>query len=87
VFGRRLGFANVEFQRWHAVGKWPIRIAPAAFVDVARATHGFGGVSIPAQVDAGGGVRVSILGLGVLRVDVAHGVRDGSNALSVGFVR
>lgn len=87
VFGRRLGFANAELQRWHSVGKWPIRIAPAAFVDIARATRGFGGVSTPTQVDAGGGVRVSALGIGVLRIDVAHGLRDGSNALSIGFVR
>jgi predicted double-glycine peptidase len=87
VFGRRLAFANAELQRWQSVGKWPIRIAPAAFVDTARATRGFDGIATPTQVDAGAGLRVSLLGLGVLRVDVAHGLRDGSNALSVGFVR
>jgi hypothetical protein len=86
VFGRRLAFANVELQRWHSVRTWPVRIAPAAFIDTARATRGFGGVSVPAQVDAGAGLRVSLFGLGVLRVDAAHGLRDGSNAVSVGFV-
>ena len=87
VFGRRLAFANAELQRWRSVGKWPIRIAPAAFVDTARATRGFDGIATPTQVDAGAGLRVSLLGLGVMRVDVAHGLRDGSNALSVAFVR
>jgi len=87
VFGRRLAFANTEVQRWRSLGQWPIRIAPAAFVDTARATRGIAGESTPTQVDVGGGVRLSILGLGVLRVDLAHGLRDGSNALSIGFVR
>ena len=87
VFGRRLAFANAELQRWQSVGKWPIKIASAAFVDTARATQGFGGASAPTQIDAGAGVRLSLLGLGVLRVDVAHGLRDGRNALSIGFVR
>jgi hypothetical protein len=87
VFGRRLAFANTEVQRWQSLGKWAIRIAPAAFVDTARATQGFAGASTSTQVDVGAGVRLSILGLGVLRVDVAHGLRDGSNAFSIGFVR
>jgi outer membrane translocation and assembly module TamA len=86
VFGRRLAFGNAEVQRWQAAGKWPIRIAPAAFVDVARAVDGFNGASTPTQVDAGAGLRISMLGLGVLRVDVAHGLRDGHNALSIAFV-
>jgi hypothetical protein len=87
VFGRRLAFANAEVQRWQSIGKWPITIAPAAFVDTARATQGFGGASAPTQIDAGAGMRLSLLGLGVLRLDVAHGMRDGRNAVSIGFVR
>jgi len=87
VFGRRLAFANAEVQHWQSLGKWAIRIAPAAFVDTARATQGFAGASTSTQVDVGAGVRLSLLGLGVLRVDVAHGLRDGSNAFSIGFVR
>lgn len=86
VFGRQLAFANAEVQRWQAAGKWPIRIAPAAFVDLARAVDGFGGVSTPTQVDTGAGLRISLLGLGVVRVDVAHGLRDGRNAVSIAFV-
>jgi len=87
VLGRRLAFGSVEAQRWQTVGEWPVRMAPAAFVDVARAVHGFGGASTPSHIDAGVGLRVSLLGLGALRVDVAHGLRDGQNALSIGFVR
>jgi hypothetical protein len=87
VFGRKLAFGSAEVQRWQTVGKWPIRIAPAAFVDVARATDGFGGASTPGQIDAGAGLRVSMLGFGVLRIDAAHGLRDGRNALSIAFVR
>ena len=30
-------------------------------------------------------VAISLLGAGVLRVDVAHGLRDGATALSVGW--
>jgi len=86
VFGRRLAFGNAEVQWWHSLGKWPLRIAPAAFVDIARATRGFD-ASTPTQLDAGAGVRVSCLGFGVLRVDLAHGMRDGSDALSIGFLR
>jgi hypothetical protein len=48
---------------------------------------GFGGVSTPTQVDVGAGLRVSLLGLGVLRVDVGHGLHDGRTAVSVGFVK
>ena len=87
VFGRTLVFGNAEIQRWRTAGKWPISIAPAAFVDVARATDGFGPASTPVQVDAGAGLRVSMLGFGVLRIDAAHGLRDGRNALSIAFVR
>jgi hypothetical protein len=38
-------------------------------------------------VDAGAGIRVSLAGLGVLRVDLAHGLRDGRTAFSVGWQR
>jgi hypothetical protein len=39
------------------------------------------------QVDPGAGLRVSLAGAGLLRIDVAHGVRDGRTALSIGWVR
>jgi hypothetical protein len=85
VFGRRLIFGGVEAQRWRRAGKWPIRIAPALFVDVARASRGLADSDTRTQVDAGAGLRVSLPGLGVLRIDVARGLRDGHNAMSVGW--
>jgi hypothetical protein len=87
AFGRRLAFGNAEIQRWQSAGKWPVRIAPAVFVDVARATRGFDGTSPRTEVDAGAGLRLSLLGMGVLRVDVARGLRDGATALSIGWQR
>jgi hypothetical protein len=85
VFGRRVSFANVEAQRWRRLRRAPVRIAPAFFVDAARATSGFEGTKANWQVDAGAGVRLALPGAGTLRVDLAHGLRDGRTALSAGF--
>ena len=86
-FGRRLAFGSGEVQRWLAVRKWPVRIAPAAFVDTARATRGLEEAADDRlQIDAGAGLRLSLLGMGVVRIDVARGLRDGRTALSVGWV-
>jgi len=38
-------------------------------------------------VDAGAGIRLSLPGVGVLRLDLAHGLRDGRNALSIAWQR
>jgi hypothetical protein len=85
TFGRGLAFGNAEIQHWRSIGKWPIRIAPAGFIDLARATKGF--EPSRTQVDVGTGLRVSLLGMGVLRIDVARGLRDGKTALSIGWQR
>jgi hypothetical protein len=76
----------VEAQRWFERPSI-VRIAPAAFVDVARASRrGAAGVD-SAQVDVGAGVRVKIPGAsGVLRVDVARGLRDGATAVTLGWM-
>jgi hypothetical protein len=38
-------------------------------------------------LDIGGGLRIKIPGAeGVLRIDIAHGVRDGKNALTFGWL-
>jgi hypothetical protein len=87
VFGRRIVSGSGEVQRWLKPGKWPVRMAPAAFVDVARATRGLGSTADRAQIDTGAGLRVSLPGMGVLRVDVAHGLRDGRTAVSLGWQR
>ena len=88
VFGRTLGYGSVEAQRWLARPAL-VRIAPAVFVDLARASRrgaDAGGAS-QAQIDAGGGVRVKVPGAaGVMRIDVARGLRDGATALTVGWM-
>jgi hypothetical protein len=85
VFGRTLAYGTVEAQRWfdHPV---LARIAIAGFVDAARATrtHAMDNV---AQVDVGGGLRVKLPGWErFLRADIAHGVRDGANAFTLGWM-
>jgi hypothetical protein len=43
--------------------------------------------SSPLQVDVGAGLRIKIPGTpGVLRADFAHGLRDGANALTFGWL-
>jgi hypothetical protein len=86
VFGRRVGFGSVEAQRWLApVAQGFVRVAPAMFLDVARASRGLPSSDTRTHYDVGAGLRISLLGAGVLRVDVAHGLRDGATALSVGW--
>ena len=86
VFGRTLTFGNAEAQRWFAT-RWPARFGVAAFVDVAQAARNAPGVNGAVQFDVGAGARVRAPGLHqVLRIDLAHGLRDGANALSVGWV-
>lgn len=87
VFGRRLLFGGAEWRRWSRPSKWLMQVAPAAFVDVARARRGLDTSDMRTQVDAGAGLRMSLAGLGVLRVDVARGLRDGRTALSVAVER
>jgi predicted double-glycine peptidase len=86
AFGRTLTFGNVEAQRWFE-SRWPMRFGVAAFGDLARAMETADARDSVAQIDVGGGLRVRIPGVRrVLRIDVAHGIRDGANALTVGWV-
>jgi hypothetical protein len=86
MFGRHFTFSTVEYQH-------PLRqmitggIAAAAFVDAAQAWNGLGGLDAsPFQVDAGVGLRVRLPSdAGSLRLDVAHALRDGNFAFSVGW--
>ena len=86
VFGRRLLYASLEAQHW-LPRPGVVRLGAAAFVDAARATgrpeyaRGRGG-----QVDIGVGLRVRPPGdAGSLRVDYAHGARDGANRVFIGW--
>jgi len=87
VFGRRLAAASLEWRRWGAPVKRVLRLAPAAFIDAAKAGDAPAFADHRAQVDAGVGLRLAIPGAGVLRADVARGLRDGEMALSFGWVR
>src|SRR5262245_21670482 len=85
AFGRTLAYANVETQRWFERPRLA-RVGVAGFTDFARANRGLAGSSTDVQIDLGGGLRIKIPGTeGVMRVDAAHGMRDGANALTVGW--
>lgn len=85
VFGRRLAHGGAEWRRWFQ--RPFVRLAPAVFVDLARAARGLEGFDSRGHVDAGAGLRLSVTGLGVLRVDVAKGLRDGAIGVSAGLTR
>lgn len=88
VFGRRIAFATAEVQHWIEPKRLRLaRVAPAAFLDVARATRGLPSSDTRLHYDAGAGIRIALLGFGVLRADVARGLRDGHTAFSVGWQR
>jgi hypothetical protein len=88
VIGRRAAHGGAEWQHWLAPGRQRLaRLAPAIFLDVARATRGFTHSDRRVHYDAGAGLRVSIAGTGILRIDVARGLRDGRTAFSVGWQR
>jgi len=86
AFGRTLAFGSAEVQRWLEKPTLA-RLGLAAFTDVARASRQFVDRASPVQVDVGVGLRIKIPGTpGVLRADVAHGLRDGANALTFGWL-
>ena len=87
VFGRGLAAASLEWRRWGGPLKRVFRLAPAAFIDVARAYDAPPFGDARAHVDVGAGIRLAIPGAGVLRADVARGLRDGEVAVSFGWLR
>jgi predicted double-glycine peptidase len=87
VFGRHLAHAGAEWRRWVQKRGTPLRLAPAVFIDAARARGVLGGGDSRAHFDAGAGLRVAVPGAGVVRVDLARGLRDGAMALSGGWTR
>jgi hypothetical protein len=86
LFGRTLAYGSAEAQRWFERPSL-VRIAPAGFVDVARASRrGAAGVE-SAQIDIGAGLRIKVPGAaGLVRVDVARGLRDGATAVTIGWL-
>ena len=88
VFGPRLTYGSVEWRRWMQPAGKPVRIGPAAFVDLARASRSVSSSNEGGwQADAGAGVRIAMPGSGVLRIDVARGLVDHRTALSIGWMR
>jgi predicted double-glycine peptidase len=87
VFGRRLAYAGVEWRRWLQPGRKPFRVAPAFFFDTARASRGLASFDRRWQSDLGAGLRLALPGSGVVRLDFAYGLRDGSTAVSAGWGR
>jgi hypothetical protein len=79
--GRRIQHLSGEVQNWWAY-RTKLQLGAAMFVDTARA----GQRVFPdakSDVDVGIGGRFSAPGFGgVLRIDIAHGLRDGDDALS-----
>lgn len=84
VFGRRVAYAGVEATGW-VDALAPLAVGPALFADLARAWHRPGGGVSPVELDVGAGLRLALPGLSSLRLDVAHGLRDGENAVSIGW--
>ena len=86
AFGRRIAYATAEYER-------PLRRpalahpAAAVFVDAARTwNRAVAPSSSRLLVDIGAGLRARASNLGgVIRLDVAYGLRDGRRALSAGW--
>jgi outer membrane translocation and assembly module TamA len=85
VFGRHVVNGGVEWRRWVQPARKPIRIAPALFLDTGRAYRGIDSTNDRWQYDVGAGLRLAIPGSGVLRIDLAHGLRDRGTVLSMGW--
>ena len=85
VIGRTLASGGAEWRYWIQPGARPFRVAPAVFVDVARAARSLDGFDRRFHIDLGVGLRLGMPGAGALRVDLGRGLRDGKMALSVGW--
>ena len=88
AFGRQLAYGTLEYQRpaWRSPAG---PLAVAVFVDAAQAWHRAASLgATPLIVDVGAGVRVRAPAVaGVIRLDVARGLRDGRMKASLGLVQ
>ena len=82
--GRSLAQGSSEVQYWRPV-RGVVQAGVALFGDLARTSDRF--AEAPrTDVDLGFGARLAVAGLpGVVRVDVARGLRDAAHALSVAY--
>jgi tetratricopeptide (TPR) repeat protein len=86
IFGRTLAHSTVEFQAT-MLARGLTHVGMALFTDVARAWHSLEHTAGDrTQIDIGAGLRVRVAGHPrTLRIDVAHGVRDGRTVISAGW--
>lgn len=86
VFGRRVASLSIETERWFDRPSL-VRMGIAAFADAATASQRLeSAMGKPLQVDVGAGLRLRLPGHeGTLRVDYGHGLRDGHDALTLGW--
>jgi hypothetical protein len=84
AYGRRVAHVTGEWES-RSLSRLLVRVRGALFVDAARAWRG-DATRDRNLVDVGTGVRLGVAGQGAIRVDVAHGITDGANALSIGWV-
>jgi tetratricopeptide (TPR) repeat protein len=86
AFGRQVAQSSAEWR--HPLPAMPVlsslRLQFASFVDAARAWNG-PETRNRILVDTGVGVRATLSGQGGVRLDYAHGLTDGANAVSVSF--
>ena len=80
--GRTIIHGGAEAQYWRPLSRF--QVAPAVFVDVVHLDRR----AVPGtrdDVDVGAGMRLAGWGGGLLRLDVARGLRDGRMRVSAGF--
>jgi hypothetical protein len=86
AFGRRLLHGTAEYQR-PLVTTPGGSLALAGFADIGSAWHRMGGEARgPTHTDVGAGIRLALRGKGgVIRIDVARGLRDREVVVSTGW--
>jgi hypothetical protein len=86
AFGRTIESATLEGQRWFERTAL-VGLGVAAFADTAIAKRAASDRDGPSNVDVGAGVRVRLPGSNrVIRIDLARGLSDHANALTIGWL-
>jgi hypothetical protein len=86
AFGRTVESATLEGQRWFERPAL-VSVAVAAFADMAIAKRAASDRGRSSNVDVGAGVRVRLPGSDrVIRIDLARGLSDHANALTIGWL-
>jgi hypothetical protein len=87
VLGRRLVHGGVEWRHQLPPVRRVLKVAPALFLDAAQAAHRGPSFDGRLHLDAGAGLRIAVPGAGMLRFDLARGLRDGAMAFSAGWTK